>query len=163
MFLPFENLRYCTKLSSEEIIVRLSEKIEPEKTFRFASLSKIPHKAYEGKIENGSFNISRIINYRNNFLPIIKGRIEQSTNETMISIKMRMHIFVIIFMVLWLGIAGLICFAILIFSNETGFTPVLISFGMFIAGYIIMTGGFKYESYKSKKYLAELFEAEPQN
>lgn len=73
-----------------------------------------------------------------------------------------MHIFVIVFMVLWLGVAGSICIAILIFSNQTGFdTNFLFPIGMFIAGYILMTGGFKYESNKSKKYLAKLFETEP--
>jgi|GEM_PF-3448503 len=45
--------------------------------------------------------------------------------------------------------------------NDQNFEPViLIPLGMLVFGYVLVTGGFKYESVKSKKYLAQLFEAE---
>ena len=55
--------------------------------------------------------------------------------------------------------------AILISSlkKETYDPSLLIPLAMLLFAYGLTTGGFKYESNKSKKYLAELFEAEIKN
>ncbi|MEN7550522.1 hypothetical protein AAG747_21560 [Rapidithrix thailandica] len=75
---------------------------------------------------------------------------------------MRLHPLVMVFMLIWLGGVGMGCLAVLgSFSKRHNFDSMsLIPFGMLILGYVIVTGGFKYESIKSKKYFAELFEAE---
>jgi hypothetical protein len=162
-YLPFENITYKTKLDSEEILKRMGNMIEPKKDFRISGIfGNSNHKPYEGSINGNSFNITRIIGYRNSFLPKIKGTIEKDFNETKVNVKMRLHPFVIAFMFIWFGGVGIGCLAVLIFiSNSQDFEPMtLIPFGMLIFGYALVTGGFKFESIKSKKYLAELFEAE---
>lgn len=120
------------------------------------------HNPYEGSINGSSFKINRIIGYRNSFLPIINGVIEKDFNGTKIKVKMRLHTFVIVFMFIWFGGVGIGCLAFLpmIFNSQDFESMVLIPFGMLIFGYALVTGGFKYESIKSKKYLAQLFEAE---
>ena len=69
-----------------------------------------------------------------------------------------MHIFVYIFMTIWCGGVGLGFIAILISSiNENKFEPaIFIPFGMLIFGYLLTTGGFKYESSKSKMDLEKI-------
>tara|TARA_Y100001934_G_C12346411_1_gene773062 strand:+ start:1401 stop:1910 length:510 start_codon:yes stop_codon:yes gene_type:complete len=164
-YLPFENITYLTKLELEEIQKRIDEVIEPEKTFRMTGIFKSSdHKPYEGTVDGNSFNITRIIGYRNSFLPKISGVIEKDLKGNKINVKMRLHVFVIVFMFIWFGICGVECLAVLaigfnFFSQN--FQPItLVPFGMLIFGYALVTLGFKYESIKSKKYLAELFEAE---
>lgn len=120
------------------------------------------HKPYEGSINGNSFSITRIIGYRNSFLPRINGVIEKDFNGSKINVKMRLHVFVIVFMCIWFGGVGVGCLAVLtpLFNSDT-FEPMkLIPFGMLLFGYALVTGGFKYESIKSRKYLAQLFEAE---
>jgi len=163
-FLPFEKITYRTKLDSEEILNRIWEIVEPKKTFRMTGIfgSSSEHKPYEGSINGNSFSITRIIGYRNSFLPIIKGNIEENLRYTKVNVKMRLHISVFFFMSIWLGGVGIACIFFLasIFNNQEFEPAILIPFGMFIFGYVLLTGSFKYESIKSKKFLAELFEAE---
>lgn len=162
-YLPFENITYRTKLELEEIQKRINEVIEPKKTFRMTGIfGNSSHKPYEGSINGNSFSITRIIGYRNSFLPRINGVIEKDFNGSKINVKMRLHVFVIVFMCIWFGGVGVGCLAVLtpLFNSDT-FEPMkLIPFGMLLFGYALVTGGFKYESIKSRKYLAQLFEAE---
>jgi hypothetical protein len=161
--LPIENITYQTKLKEEDIIHRLVENIEPKKMFRFGSGSTKP---YEGEIDENTFSIRRIIRNKNSFLPQIKGKIEKEYYSTIISVKMRLRLSVIIFLCFWCGCVGFICmliiFIILTKSSESSGFPVgaIIPFGMLFFAYGLTMVSFKAESNKSKKYLKELFEAD---
>lgn len=161
-FLPTENITYRTKLKEEEIVKRLSEIIEPKKTFRLSILSSDSSKSYEGQINGQTFEIKRIIGYRNSFLPRINGIIERDFNGMTIKVKMRLHILVIVFLFIWCGAVGLGCLASLtrVFGNSEFNLTTLIPFGMLIFVYLMTMGGFKFESKKSKKDLQTIFEAD---
>lgn len=161
-FLPTENITYKTRLKEDEIIRRLSDFIEPEKTFRFEIFSSGSKKSYEGQINGQTFNIKRIIGYRNSFLPRINGVIERDFDGLTIKVKMRLHIFVIVFLCIWCGGVGLGCIAFLAQAlNSSEINPAtLIPFGMLIFAYLLTMSGFKFESNKSKRDLQTIFEAE---
>jgi hypothetical protein len=161
-YLPIENIIFKTRLKEDEIIRRLSDCIEPEKTFRFSIFSSASTKSYEGQINGSSFTINRILINQNSFRPIINGVIERDVDGLTINVKMRLHISVIYFLYIWYGGLGLGCIAALIqaFGNSA-FNPItLIPFGMLIFIYAMTMGGFKYESNKSKKDLQTIFEAD---
>jgi len=165
-YLPFENITYQTKLDSEEVLKRINEVIEPKKTFRMTGIfGSGEYKPYEGSINGSSFSITRISRYRNSFLPRIKGNIEKNFGKTEVNVKMRLHPFVLVFTFIWFGKVGQAFLADLTTSIGKGnFEPtILLTLAMLLLGYGLTTGGFKYESIKSKKYLAELFEAENKN
>lgn len=170
-YLPFENYVLTTELSIDEVYKKLSDNIEPKKTFRISMFNNNSTKPYEGEITKNSFNISRIISYRNSFLPIIHGEISTFLGKTQINIKMRPVIFVLIFMSFWLGIVGLVClvtllFGLLSFSQilQKGFSPMLlIPFVMFILGSLLTNLAFKAESKKSKEFLATLLIGQESN
>ncbi len=167
-YLPFENYVLTSKLSLEEVTRRLADNIEPKKSFRFSGFNKSSNKPYEGQISNGTFTISRIINYRNSFLPVVTGHISTFIGKTQINVKMQPVTFVLIFIFLWLGIVGLACLVIILVGLlqfqqvlQNGFSPmILISFGMFLFGCLFTTLAFKAESKKSKEFLEQLFEGE---
>ena len=161
-FLPFENITYKTSLMEDEIIKRLSDCVETQKTFRIDVFSGGAGKPYEGKINSQAFNIKRIINYRNSFLPRITGNIESDFDGIKIYVKMRLHVFVVVFLSVWCGIIGIGSITFLwhaYYNSEVNFAA-LIPFGMLIFVYGLTTGGFKYESNKSKRDLQEIFQAE---
>ncbi len=163
-FFPYERLMIKSPLSKLEAIHRLDNVMEPRRYFRFFGAREKP---YQDKREDSHFEISRIIGYRNSFLPMIKGDVESEINGCSIFISMQPHILVIIFMLFWLGIVGFFFLgALASFLSSLGQTsaadssslPVL--GGMFVFGYALLLGGFKFESVKSKKFFQELFEGE---
>ena len=161
-FLPFENITYRTKLTSQEALEQLKEVVEPRKTIRWKGIfADKDHKPYEGSIVGNSFTITRIINYRNSFLPTIKGNIESDFRGTKVVVQMRLNNFVIAFLIFMFIALGAGLWALLSVKETTDtFDPIsLIPLGMILFFYAMVTGGFKYESIKSKKYFAQLFEA----
>jgi hypothetical protein len=162
-FLPYERLKIKTLLSNQEVLKRLDNAVEPKRYFRFFGAKDKP---YEGKVEGTHFEVSRIIGYRNSFLPMIKGDVQTEMSSCSIYISMQPHVLVIAFMIFWLGGVGLFFLAILgsfiLSLAQTGAAdPSLLLFpgGMFAFGYALFLGGFKFESIKSKNYFQELFEA----
>ena len=165
MFLiPFERLTIETPLSPEEVRQRLAEVIEPGRGFKSFSQN---HKAYQGELKEHQFEVTRIIHYRNSFLPVIKGEIRQDLGGSVIDIKMSPHIFVIVFMMLWFGFAGTIFLvvagvALVSFWQSSGedismLAGIYIPAGFLIFGYLLVMGGFKFEAVKSKAFFRELF------
>lgn len=169
-YLPFEHYVLTSKLSVEEIKKRLADNIEKNRIFRFSGFSHNTSKPYEGQIEGDKFTISRVINYRNSFLPVIKGSVSSYLGKTQIDVKVRPTIFVLIFISIWLGLVGLVCMGIIIIGLfqfqdilRNGFSPmVFIPFGLFVFGSLLTYFGFKIESKKSKTFLMSLFEIQEQ-
>lgn len=170
-YLPFEDYVLTTKLSVEEIKKRLADNIEPKKAFRYAGFNNKVSKPFEGQLVGDTFTISRIINYRNSFLPVVNGSMSTFIGKTAIHIKMQPITFALIFIGIWLGFMGLACVGIILIGLfklqhilQNGFSPFfLIPFGMFIFGCVLTTLAFKAESKKAKAFLVQLFEAEENN
>ena len=164
-FLPFEELVYHSELNKEELLARLDNEIEAEKSFGFGAKSFSYSKPYIGKIAYDRFEIKRAINYRNSFLPVIKGTIKNDLNGSKINVKMNLIDFVKVFMIVWLGGVSLGCIAStysLFFRNntnsETGFF-MFVPFIMLVFGIAMGSLGFKAESKKSIADLEELLQA----
>lgn len=165
-YLPYENYVIQTKLSVDEVMKRLNENIEPKKFVRLPSFNNYPIKPYEGKIVGSNFTISRIIQYRNSFLPVVKGEISTFLSQTQIRVKMQPPTYVILFMSIWLGIIGIACIGIIIVGIskykeelQNGFSPMLlIPFVMFAFGALLTTFAFKIESKKTKQFLDRILE-----
>ena len=166
-YLPVENYVITSKLSIDEIKRRLTDNIEP-KSLSISVFNRSSNKPYQGQILEDTFTISRIINYRNSFLPVITGHISIFLGKTQIQVKMRPATFVLIFISFWLAIVGLTCLAIIligliqfekVWQNES--SPMfLIPFAMLLFGYLLPTLAFKAESRKSKQFLEGIFEGQ---
>ena len=108
-YLPFENITYRSSLSEEEILERLEEVLEPPQKGILKGIWENKHKPYRGTISGHSFSIEKVIDYRNTFLPRIKGTFSKRFNSTMITVKMRMHPLALVFIKLLAG-RGQHCF-----------------------------------------------------
>lgn len=158
-YLPFENITYQSKYNTQQILEKVEDILEPKKVFRITGMLGSDHKPYEGFVSGNSFKMSRIINYQNSFLPTVTGFVEKDYNGTAkINVKMRLHFFVILFLCVWFGGVGIGVLAALSSQEFSAFS--VIPFLMLFFGYALTTGAFKYESLKTKKYLADLFKAE---
>ena len=164
--LPFDNFKITSRLPVTEVQLRLAQSVQSKRPSLFTFAPHPNTKPYEGTITGNTFKISRIIDYRNSFLPIIKGEISTYLGKTEISVRMRPIVFVVIFMTFWLTMTGLVCLGILFFAivslkkaSPQNFEPILIMpFAMFAFGYALIMFCYKRESNNSKKFLINLFE-----
>lgn len=113
---------------------------------------------FEGKIFEDSFKIWRSIRYRNSFLPIIIGKIEETDSGSKVSIKMRMNGFVIGFISIWFIGVILSCITMLltIFLGTFNITFKFIPFIIPFFGILIVVLPNKIEAKKAKEKLKEL-------
>ena len=136
-YLPFLSFTIFSKLSSEEILERLDNKIE------------------HGK------------NFQNSLVPLIKGEVMENENETEIKVHMRPHLAVLVIMTMWVAGLMYIWVSIVVDSFGpwryiTGtwiYLVLLILLAMLIFGTNTTLKVFKRESLKAKNFLEILFEA----
>lgn len=163
ILLPIEHITYKTSLKESEVIKRIEDNIEPEKFIRFNMYNNDATKPYEGQINGQTFSIKRMINYRNSFAPIINGTVNNGFDGITIKVTMRLTVFAIVFLFIWFSVVVSSYFPNPIVTNSSGKSePMrhLFSFGMSLFFYVLTLVSFKYESYKSKKDLQKIFEAE---
>ncbi|WP_181186453.1 hypothetical protein [Orenia metallireducens] len=122
--MPYKKLEIKTDLSTGELKKKIEENIEIN--MLKGSFFYDSDKKFKGTIIDNHFFISRIIKYKNSFLPIVDGVIHPDNSGSTIKITMRLNKFVLVFGVLWIGLMlinflnpefeSLIIFAIFIFA-----------------------------------------------
>jgi hypothetical protein len=157
LLLPQEILVYRSTLGIQQIHERLVTYVEPQIN-GFVGWKKKRQKQYEGTVDRNGFEITRIIGYRNSFLPVISGRIKATESQTVITITMRLHLFVRVFLTIWCGMA--ILFLVIYITKsiqERLFDPAtLLPIALLIFMYSLTTRSFKMESKKAKEDLLEM-------
>jgi hypothetical protein len=155
---PSQRFTITTYLSPDDVQKKLIAVVEPPpQGIQFQW--KRSEKPYRGQIGEHSFKISRIISYRNSFLPQIEGRIQAHGRGSQIDIEMKLHIAVIIFMCFWLGTIGQVALLSLFTLFQDDFEPAfLIPLGMVIFGIALPWVGFLPQANASKIFLIELFQ-----
>jgi len=157
-YLPYERIIYKTNLSEQEVLTRLSGFVEPKKY----GLGRNPMMDYEGSINNNRFEISKVIQYRNSFLPQINGRIQNDNDGTQIQVTLSLHAFVSFFLIVWCSFALLFFIGISIrdIREKEISVEFFLPLFMLLFVYVLTMVGFKSESKQSKEYLRRSFEAE---
>jgi hypothetical protein len=156
----YQSLTIHSPNSVETLRDRLTRAIEPEKVFRFSwGFGSSNHAPYEGEVCDTGFKISRIIDYRNSFLPTIRGRFEPTPQGTTVQISLSLHPAVTVFLVVWYGIwygATIPIFVLNGFSN-----PKFAYSGLVFLGLPIVTGiafwlSFQMEARTDRQKLTDL-------
>ena len=105
--IPSDRIEIISPLSKTEVEKRLRENIQPKRGIELRLSRPKNQKIFEGTLFGDNFQIQRVINGKNSFLPQIKGTINDSANGTKILMDLKVHGFVIGFMAFWLGGVGL--------------------------------------------------------
>lgn len=162
--LPHENITLETKLKSEEIYQILRDSTEPKRQGLFSQRSIFSNrtdKTFEGSVHENSFDFRRIIYYGNSFLPNVTGEIKQQAFGSEIDLKLRLPLFSLIFMIIWLSIVFLF-FALMFLINGPILMRIVPSI-MLVFGIGLFIIPFKIEARKVKNILKELLQAEIKN
>jgi hypothetical protein len=155
-FLPYDKFEIETTMSPEAFVAALNSQVEPKRLFRMSS----NHLPFQGDISRDGFRITRIIHYRNSFLPIVSGKYFPGPSGIVVEIWMGLHPLVIVFMCVWFGGVGFGAFAMLsgLVTGQVQASPILlIPFGMLLFGWALVSGGFWFEAKKQKRMLIEMF------
>jgi hypothetical protein len=138
----------------------LKENIEPQKPFILLQRNAYS-KPYKGEIYSDGFEILRVIDYRNSFLPTIKGEIIETETGIELKVKMRMNPVVVAFLSVWLGLVFIISIltTFQLFTKE--FNPLFLApHVMLVFGLVITLTGYLEEVNVSKEDIKEIFSAE---
>lgn len=159
-FLPKETLVYHSTLKADQLHERLSIYVEP-RLDGLIDWKKKREKPYEGLVKKDGFEISRIIDYRNSFLPVVSGKITPSTDQSVVVVTMALHSFVRIFLAIWFAMAILFFFVYLVKSiKDTTIDPILlIPITLVALGYRLTIRAFKVESDRAREDLKEMLSA----
>lgn len=149
---PYQKFEIKTRLEQELTRQKLAEIVEPRKLMRFG-LSR-NHNLFEGEIEGTSFKISRIIHYRNSFLPILVGQIQDDLDASTLQITARPHWFIILF---WAFFALAVAAGGLIAGDRSDLWAIL---PMFLFFYVVPMAAFNWELSKAQKLLNAQFTAD---
>lgn len=104
-----------------------------------------------GTVEGLSFRIRRDIQYRNSFLPIIRGSITATSNGSRVNVLMFMHPAVLLFALGWFGFLLSVQWRLLDANIARSFVPV----AMIVFGLVLSLGSFFYEALKVMPLLSE--------
>jgi len=104
-----------------------------------------------GRLNGVSFKMTRIIVYRNSFLPVIRGRISQGDIGADVRLVMTLHPLVALFMLGWFTGLGAGAFS----AETAGWWLAVVPMGLCVFGAALTLGGFMPEAFKAKRLLCE--------
>jgi hypothetical protein len=164
-FIPYEKLTLICPYRSKEVLDLIADKTEMDRSLKRQFLERIKMRSdymFEGKITDKGFEITRIIFYRNSFLPVMIGEVRDQSFGSEIDLTLRMNWLVIIFGIVWMGVISMICISLLFTSLFAwNFDSLfMMPFGMWFFGAILFWGGFKFESIRSRNGLMNLLNAQ---
>ena len=146
---PYCSFEVETAHSTEECIALLNSEIEPNKWSG-------SHKIFQGVVSAAGFKMTRIIHYRNSFLPTIYGSFRSSFPGTVVVIKMKMSPLITAFMCFWFGFVG---FALIVSIIGSKPGMALVPLCMLLFGWALENGGFWFEVKRVKLVLKNLLSA----
>ena len=164
---PFDFFTLETPLTASEIQVKLANSTEPRQQPKFTFARQDRTKPYEGDVSDTAFEISRISQNRNSFLPEIRGTFSTLTDRTRIKIRMSPHIFMLTLMLVLLALVVAFCLGILFVATAPSKKTVAQDPSSPMPVFVLMSAGFytvttivyKGEARKSKHFLMELLQA----
>jgi hypothetical protein len=156
VFMPFDRFIIHTDFSVQQAQQRLSEAVRPP--FSRVIFMNVPQK-YEGRIHGNRFEISRITNYRDTFLPVVVGTIRDSVGSCSIDVRLRPHVVVIgaLLVILGLAIAAECGFFLTMLNARSFNISIFWPAAVLLVFYVISTVWFKMEATAEKQNLNEIF------
>jgi hypothetical protein len=152
--MPFRRFTIDSPLPLATAHERLAAAAEPKRWVRFGRAER----PFEGRVDETSFEIRRIIGYGNSFRPDLRGTLVPAGNGTTVEGSMTLPLFTRIFSIIWVGATLVACVGVL-FAVATGARDptLIIPFGMLAAAGLILTGGFVFEARKALRELGRVF------
>ena len=148
--IPYDKFQINSKLTPIEITQRIRDCTGDDETFNF-------HQTHEfsGQVNDHDFKIMKNISYRNSFLPVIEGKVEQAGIGSQVTISMHLHLLVIFLIFISLVVIVIVGISRLKFYDAFSWS-MLAPFGMIFFVLALTSGGFWFEAFRQKRRLIAL-------
>jgi hypothetical protein len=158
---PYSRVTIESNHDKEVLMQKLADNLAPIASNYFKGGFSFNYKrVFEGHLSQDSFYIRRQIKSMNSFLPMINGNFQQNKIGSKVKIRMRVHAFFTVILILWtIGmLTGLIAtWSSMIKENRFDGT-ILFFIVMLIFGYSLVMLTFNYEKTKAIKELTKIFD-----
>ena len=156
--LPLKTETFVLPISAEEVEKKLWDAVFPVKAGE-----NMPDKAdafflFNGWVKGRSFRISRRINTPENFLPLMKGNIEETSLGSLLFIHYSLFFSSIFFLIFWSVITIFLTFFFIYFYNIVLYGAI--AFGLGMGNYIIAIANFNIQVRKSRELLNKVLTSE---
>lgn len=106
--MPFWSATIQTSLPPDEVEDRLRALLRPRVGFWEGIEQSLDPQTdrppFRGEVSSRTFEMTRVIGYKNSFLPVIRGTIEgHATGGSVVRVRMTLHLFTMIFLIVWMG------------------------------------------------------------
>ena len=156
---PSQEATLYSVLPKAEVLDRLQYNVQPE--YMGFTDKDYPAKRFEGHIEGDSFTLKRVVDYRNSFLPVIRGSLSELPRGTRVNLTLKPMRRIAIIMRLWFGAAVLVLIITIIASLTDGGSviAVIIPLIMLAVGVALQHICFNTESERAIDELRSIVEA----
>jgi hypothetical protein len=156
LWLPYSSWTVEFPLDVDTLADGMRRRIERTRWFRKPWARN--HTPLQGSIYARGFTATRVIHYRNSFLPVLYGQFIPHKQGTTIHIRMMLHPLVLLFLANWLGLAGvftLIGLAVWIGGGDWIFPAI--AGGMAAFAVLLTYGGFFAEATRTRELITSVF------
>lgn len=155
IILPSLDAIIISKMSPEEICEAMRVVTVPRREHHYGDRRG----EFIGEVSTAGFRIISNLCYKDSFLPIITGSIRTKGKLSIITIKMRMHLLVSMFMIVWFGpVIFFMLQSLLLMIDDKSYFMLLLGTGvMMLLGQSVMRTGFYRPAKKALKRMKELF------
>ncbi|MFP4395614.1 MAG: hypothetical protein ACLFTI_10155 [Anaerolineales bacterium] len=151
--LPFKRLTLRLTLPPDEAAARLARAIDPDAEGRI-STTHLPAR-YQGYTDGQCFQIRRVLNYQNFFLPTVHGTIfadeRAGVNGALIRVTIAPRATTLLMVAAYAFLTAQIF--ILGFQDAALIPAVIIS----LLSYVLLVAGFRIEALKAQAFLEDIF------
>jgi hypothetical protein len=155
---PVKSEMFLSPLGQEEIIRRMELAVKPVKyqSFKNRSLGDIEEEAFlfNGTVSKAGFSISQVVNRPNNFLPLIKGKIEGGESGSLVHLEFSLFPSVKYFLFFWIILMFL--FSIISMAQRDDILTITFPIIILGASYALILSRFNDAYKKSRKELMRL-------
>jgi hypothetical protein len=158
-FFPAERFVIEAQAAPDEVRERLAGAVAPRHR---ASLRR-PGAAFTGTVGANSFDLRRVLGYRNSFVPTVRGSYASGIAGTRVEVRLRMFPAVAVFMTVWLSLAAASFVGMVVIASRNpprSWLP-LVGIAFFAFGYLLMTLSFSFEARRIRADLALLLSGTP--
>jgi hypothetical protein len=153
---PFSQETIVSSYDAEEVYRRLWSVTEPTGDDEWEPDVDKEALRFNGRVENDKFRLSLKVKRANNFLPLMRGRIEATSLGSIVFIHYRLFLWTLSFLIFWSVLTSL--FALYFLVYEKIYINAAFSLLLGLANYVIALLNFRKQVRVSSKALREVLE-----
>lgn len=151
---PFSQETIVSSYDAEEVYRRLWSVTEPTGDEEWEPDVEEEALLFNGRVEKDKFRLSRKVKKANNFLPLIRGRVEATSLGSIVFIRYRLFLWTLSFLIFWSVLTTL--FALYFLVYEKIYINAAISLLVGLANYVIAVLNFRKQVRISSHALREV-------